>query len=487
MKRIALILALSLFTVSVVPAVNAQEYAVDLSYMSMYVWRGAVFAEDGVFQPSFTGAMGNLSVNLWGNMDLTDENGAAFMAAGDNFSVTVTAVNSLGNVTPNYGQETSAETVLLTPTLVAAGAANNPAIDSTIGFDGFVAGVDSGIDFHWDEVGIITLTPSVGDGDYLGAGDVTGTVSANVGRFYPDHFITSTTPGSFANTCTTATAFTYLGESFDYLTNPTTTATAQSAVNTTTQNYTGVWAKLSTAGVSLTYPVADNSQLDEGGINPLAVNSTPGTLSRVDNSDGSLTFTLGGGSADSFAYMRDAGQVAPFTAGLNIQLTAVSDGEASANDLATPKIITPAGNQIRFGRGDAQDVYGTQSQVGNSLLMPVRSWYFNATGGWTLNTDDSCTTYSYTKTDTSITATAAPASPLTLVSGIGDLTLTLTGAGNPGGTSVVDTTWPSWLQYDFDGADQLSDGNLYDDNATGTATFGIFRGDDRYLYWREAP
>ncbi len=415
----------------------------------------------------------------------TDENGAAFMAAGDTFSVTVTAVNALGNSTPNYGQESIPESVVLTPALVAAGAANNPAIAFTSGFDGFITGIDTGIDFHWDEVGIITLTPSVADGDYLGGGDVTGTASANVGRFYPDHFVTSTTDGSFANTCTSGTAFTYLGEGFDYLSNPTVTAMATSAVNTTTANYTGTWAKLTIGGISLSYPTADNSQLDENGVLAIGITTTAGTLARVDNNNGSLTFTLGGASADDFTYERNVGQVAPFTSDLTISLSAVSDGEASAND--TPRNISPVGNLQRFGRAYAQDVHGTMSQVGDSLLMPITSWFFNVNSGWTLNADDSCSSYNYTKTDINITATAAPTSPVTLTNGAGNLTLTLTGAGNPGGSSILNTVWPDWLQYDYDTIDQLLDGNLYDDNPSATATFGIFRGDDRYLYWRESP
>ncbi len=423
----------------------------------------------------------------------TDENGAMFTAAGSNFPVTVTAVNSLSNATPNYGQESTPESVLLTPTLVAAGAANNPPIGFTTGFDGFVAGVDTGTDFHWDEVGIITLTPSVGDGDYLGAGDVNGTVSANVGRFYPDHFATNIdSDGSFANICVTAIAFTYLGESFGYLTDPTVTVSAMSAhahmPDLPLANYTGVWAKLGVGGVGLTYPAADNSQLDENGVLTIGVISTVGTLGRVDNADGTLTFTLGSAGADSFVYVRDAGQVAPFTSDLTIALTVVDDGEATAND--TPRNITLVGNQQRFGRGYAQDVYGTMSQVDDSLIVPIGSWYFNASGGWTQNTDDTCSIYNYAKVDTNIAATAAPASPVTLASGVGDLTLTLTDGGSPGGNSVVTTVWPAWLQYDYDGDDQptpLGDGNFYDDNPSATATFGIFRGDDRYLYWREAP
>lgn len=422
-----------------------------------------------------------------------DETGAAFMAAGDRFSVTVTAVNSVGNATPNYGQEGTPESVWLTPTLVAAGAGNNPDVEvpADNGFDGlFVNGVATGTDFHWDEVGIIALTPSVKDADYLGAGDVSGTASGNVGRFYPAHFVTAIDNGSFANTCTTAMPFTYLGEGFGYLSNPSLDATAMSAVNTVTANYTGAWARLGSAGVSLNYPVADNSQLDENGLAPITVTSTAGSLARADNGNGSLTFSLGGAGADSFAYVRDAGQVMPFTSDLTITLTAVDDGEASAADLSPPKAITPIGNLQRFGRGFAQDVHGTMSQTGDSLSMPIGSWFFDAGGVWSLNTSDSCSSYAYTKTDAGVTTTipVASASPLILTGGVGSLTLSISAdAGSPGGTSVVNTVWPSWLQYDFDGVDQLLDGNLYDDDSSATATFGIFRGDDRYRYWREAP
>ena len=75
MKRLILLSALTLMVSLFATASFAQDYSVDLSYMSKYVWRGAVFAEDAVFQPSLSAGMGNVSVNLWGNMDLTDENG----------------------------------------------------------------------------------------------------------------------------------------------------------------------------------------------------------------------------------------------------------------------------------------------------------------------------------------------------------------------------------------------------------------------------
>lgn len=50
-------------------------FAFDLAFNSKYVWRGQTLTDDPVMQPSFTVAYGNLSLNLWGNVDLGDVNG----------------------------------------------------------------------------------------------------------------------------------------------------------------------------------------------------------------------------------------------------------------------------------------------------------------------------------------------------------------------------------------------------------------------------
>ncbi len=411
--------------------------------------------------------------------------GEKFMAAGEQFSVTVSAVNNDGDTTPNYGQEISPEGIALTPTLIApSGGATGTFSEyiSGAGFDGFVSGIDTG-SYKWTEVGIISLIPRVADGDYLGTGDITGTTSNNIGRFYPSYFMTTKTNGSFANTCTSSTPFTYLGQSFSYLSQPTVTATAKNSAGTTTVNYSNAFAKLTTGGVSLNYPGADNTQTDENGSIALTLNSSEGSLARLDHGDGSLTFTLGAGSPDNFVYDRSAGQVAPFMADLSIQLTAVTDGEASANDLSSPKDIKPAGNLQRFGRSYAQDAYGTLAQTGDSLTLNMGTQYFSGSGNWLYNTDDSCSVFSYsTPTSTEITVSASPSSAVTVNNGIGNLTLSITGdSGDSGGSSQVTTSWDTWLRYDLDS------GGLYDDSPSATATFGIFRGDDRYLDWRETP
>jgi len=63
---------------------NAEEQAaqekpwsveVQTAYLSRYVWRGLNLTDDPVSQSSVTFAWKGLSLNLWGNMDLTDVNG----------------------------------------------------------------------------------------------------------------------------------------------------------------------------------------------------------------------------------------------------------------------------------------------------------------------------------------------------------------------------------------------------------------------------
>ncbi|WP_168798659.1 DUF6701 domain-containing protein [Herbaspirillum sp. ST 5-3] len=122
------------------------------------------------------------------NPAAADANGLVFVRAGEDFSITATAVDTAGNATPNFGKEISPEGVKLTSTLVAPSGGVNG--NFTGAFGTFSSGAASGSTFKWDEVGIINLQPSVLDGDYLGAGnvDTSGTYDKIVGRFIPDHF-----------------------------------------------------------------------------------------------------------------------------------------------------------------------------------------------------------------------------------------------------------------------------------------------------------
>ena len=146
------------------------------------------------------------------NPQAADASGNVFIAAGTPFRATVTALDAEGDVTPNYGRETTAESVRLDVELVAPLGGADPAVSAAIGFAAFSGGVSTAADLVWNEVGIMRVRPGIGDADYLGAGDVTGTVSENIGRFVPDHFTTVLNTPSFATACP-AGGFTYIGES----------------------------------------------------------------------------------------------------------------------------------------------------------------------------------------------------------------------------------------------------------------------------------
>ncbi len=396
------------------------------------------------------------------NPAATDQNGPVFIAAGSPFSVTVTAVDSLGNATPNFGQETTPETVRLDPGLVAAGGVNNPPIVFTAGFGPFVGGVATGSDFSWGEVGIIRLTPAIGDGDYLGAGDVLGTPSGNVGRFIPFDFdVSLDNSPRFATSCG---GFTYLGQAFGYATAPQVTLTARNAAGGTTANYDNAWWKLADFSESYAHngAISSGAALDASG-----AGHTPLVCS---NCAGSVGVSFNG----SLAYTAAQPETRPFDGAVDITFAVTdADGVAYAgNPFTIPAIGFDAGAEQRAGRGYARDAYGTYAQIGDVLPLEVGTQYYDASGRWVDNTDDSCTMFSYTKVDSGIVTTVTPASPVGISAGRGDLSLQL-GAdpGDPGGSASVGLTWPSWLTGD----------------ASATVTFGIFRGDDRFLYWREAP
>lgn len=54
----------------IVPTVD-----LDLTFNSKYVWRGMLLVDDWVAQPSVTAGIGGFSINVWGDFNLTDENG----------------------------------------------------------------------------------------------------------------------------------------------------------------------------------------------------------------------------------------------------------------------------------------------------------------------------------------------------------------------------------------------------------------------------
>jgi len=430
------------------------------------------------------------------NPGASTPSGTIFVAAGTAFRVTVEVRDSEGSRTPNYGNESTPEGLLLTAsTLVAPAAGRNGSNDDGAIGNGSSfaatapAGTFTGAGFSWDEVGAIRLRVSIADADYLAAGDVLGSESGDVGRFTPNDFdVAVDTAPVFATVCASG-GFSYQGQPFVYGTAPVLAVTARSAGATTTQNYAGAWWKLTNASLGdPTYAsdpgapaTLDTSGLPDPSTDPLIVDLGGGT--------GTLSFDAGTG----LRFDRSS-PVAPFDAELSLGIDVIdADGVAYASNpfqvgSATPGngITFSAGKTMRYGRlmlGNAHD-----SEL-VTLAVPLRAEYYGGSG-FVVNTDDGCTSIGTANFGTTARspvglATTPAISNVPLSSGEAGLTLSPPGQEGYADLLVnlsgvdVSTSWGTitgadlpWLQFDWttDGA------GLPDDDPTARATFGIYPG-----------
>jgi MSHA biogenesis protein MshQ len=212
--------------------------------------------------------------------------------------------------------------------------------NTTIPGGSFGNGAATVTNLSYSEVGIITLTPAVADGSYLGAGNVSGTASGHVGRFVPHHFDVAASPA--------CGSFSYAGQPFGA------TVTARNAAGATTLNYAGGFAR----PVTLSETVA------------LGVGAFSGhAIAAAD-------FGAGVASANP-VYAFTAKPTAPQTLGVR---ATDSDGISSAGHA---EATTP----LRSGRLRLSNAFGSEK---STLQMPVQAQYWSGQA-WLLNAADNCT------------------------------------------------------------------------------------------------
>ncbi|MBS0614349.1 MAG: hypothetical protein JSS24_14335, partial [Proteobacteria bacterium] len=420
--------------------------------------------------------------------------GTVFIAAGRPFTATVTAMESGGSATPNFGKESPAESVKFDASLVLPTSGNAPSVSGSLG--AFSGGAATGTAFSWPEVGIIKLIPRIADGDYLGSGDFIGTASGNVGRFIPDNFSVSLNTPAFGTGCG-AGGFTYVGQPFTYTVAPVITATARSASGGTTLNYSGALMRLSNASLTgraytptPAAPALDVSGLPAPSADPVI----------ADQGSGVATLTFGSGSGLKFTRGSAA---APFNANIALSINVIDlDGVAASNPVSfgggTGMAFSVSPNQ-RYGR------LAMRNAVGSELLdLPVpltTQYYLNGSAGFVTNTDDVCTTapvltFSNYQSNLSVGETCVRDSGSPGVSGVGcstivaggyqapvsagvfNLKLAAPGAGNSGSLSVTATA-PVWLQYLWNASSGVNS------NPSAQASFGVFPGPASRIYQRE--
>ncbi len=441
------------------------------------------------------------------------QNSSVFKIAGEDFTAEVSAVlwqsaddtngdglpDSNANLYDNslatlFGQELIPPVLAFNHTLKSPSGPNSGNLQAT--FSAAYNGGKTLGTLNWSEVGIIDISVSLPD--YLGDGLYNAaTTTRDVGRFRPAGFRLGTIDnGVFEHACG---SFTYTGQGFGFLNNPSFVVESINALPspTVTQNYTGLWAKLDAAtSFNLTAPATAIIGTDG---NPLSIEPTAApSVSMTDNGNGSFavsfnntTFCYGEGSPCA---KQENTVLAPFDSDISITLQSITDGELSTGFGQT---FTPLATSIRYGRLAMDNIFGSEL---TSLTMPMYTEYFDGSN-FLLNSDDFCTLIldadlAQDNPEGLVSTVSVINSPPALSTGGGILNVQLTapGAGNTGPITLTpdlsdltlpnhiippDPIAPSWLQHDWD-ADAAGL-----ENPSATATFGIFKGNSRQIYYRQ--
>lgn len=440
-----------------------------------------------------------------------------FAKAGNSFTVNVQPQTSQGMVTPNYGNETAAQGILLTSSALVAptsgrnGSNNNGAIGNGSTFTKVTSSAGpfaqapyfTGSTFSFDEVGCINLTASVLSGNYLGAGNVSNSVV--VGRFTPDHFDAAGNVPLLTTGCSTgAGSFTYLDQPFLYGTSPVLTLTARALGGTTTQNYKGSFWRLANTALGNTYNKQYYSVNGTDVIPSLVFSAVNAAPAFVDGGNGVGTFTFSDGGG--FKIQRQNGVfISPFTAEIQLRIATIIDSDGvfctnGCNAKAFNFGATTAGAGIGFtGIGGGKQFYHGRmvliDTIGSELLtliMPMQTQYYTSGGnGFTLNTLDSCTTFQGGVSSLILTPSSGITTTPSLSSNTfqqGNINISLT-APNASGYVDIEANLTSnganlpGLQFNWPYAGS-TDGAFTAD-PRGRGTFGIFRGNDRIIYSKE--
>ena len=451
------------------------------------------------------------------NPDVTDAN--VFRSAGDAFGVEVLALNALGERTPNFGREQPAEGVTLTVEQAAGFSLPNLAVlEGELGSFGEscvepLGGMACG-EFSWPEVGTFALRPSLSSGAYLGTENVAGPVVPYVGRFIPAWFEITIDPGRFSSepvssdrtSCSGERSWVYTGEPFGWDMPPELILTPKNRNGVTTENYAGTaFQRLGIEDlVFAEFPVEDESATGVDGT-PMEADAilAPAILSPAVGGDLIYRFA----SDDEFWYPKTRNaRVDAYGPQLAFSLDGLADADGvtvrnPAEDL--PQAFTPEAEfEIRYGRIVLDNAYGPENL---DLVIPLRAEVF-ASGGFRIHEDENCWFYdlpentsvdfdgsAFATGQTGVVEVAEAELALEdgrpVISGAADYRLKLS-APSPSGTEspsasgirVELDTGNDWLKdfWDADNPDSLVSPYAW-------ATFGVYRGNDRIIYWREVP
>ena len=403
--------------------------------------------------------------------------------AGAPFEVSVEVRDAESDVTPNYGRESTPESIRVSSIELVApvGGIHGSADDGTlINGDSLALGATAGVfestTVAFDEFGIIRMQAQIGDGDYLGSGQTLGTPTGNIGRFGVRDF--ELTGATLTPSCG---LFTYmsepqLGVEFNLR--------ARNDLGDTLLNYDG--SLVANTALADVQAVAEN---DDSGIN---------LGPRLAGLNGSWQTGVYAVATTAAEFSRGATLDGPFerlALGLDVQdpldSRLLSNADLNATSVGD---CVAAGNCTAASIGETEVYYGrllappAQGPETTNLALDLVAQIWDG-AGFVTHVADSCSRYevaqislqSFTSNlQAGETLPIGPVLSTPLLSGRADLSapplLSAPGIGNDGSAEVRYSV-ADWLRFDWLGVGEA--------DPVATATFGRYRGHDRIVSWRE--
>ena len=421
--------------------------------------------------------------------------GTTVHKAGRPFTITATAYNgeSTPAITTNYaGTPTASITTHLIPTSCLNGTActlNGGTFTDGTASDGIVSSVTA----SYAEVGAFNMQltdtsfADVDAADSSTAERYISSVAVAAGRFVPNHFVLAS--GSRTPACTTG------GAVLSYMSQPFTlaaTLVAENFAGGKTENYhpssggyapaVVIWqAENANSGTNLTARLVNVGAAVAWSNGSYVINSTTATFNRAAAPDGPYdSLQLGTQISDPDG---------PVISGRN--MNAATSGACTTTTCTARTVGAPS--SVRFGRLKLANAYGSELL---NLQIPIQTQYWSG-ASFVTNTADSCTTL----VAGNVKLEAAPAGVAATVggvfsSGVGSLTLskpsTATSSNirvcvdlgaDPVGGTVCSATASANLPY-LQGL--WSPGTSYNNDPEARATFGVYKGNNNFIYQREA-
>jgi MSHA biogenesis protein MshQ len=394
--------------------------------------------------------------------------GPGFIAAGDPFQLDVSAVNALGAITPNYGNETTApETVA-----VEFGQLVHPAggVDGTFTqgatFTKITNGMFNSSGFSWNEAGSFSVLARVADNDYLGTGSgaAFSSVPYIVGRFYPKHYTLASS--TLENSCA---AFTYMGQPAIKLAYE---LQARNFAGEITQNYGPAYGVLAVPSVVLEN--ADNGTSLSSRINVPASSWVAGEY-KLMHTD--LSFSKQALPDGPYSSLKAGIQITDDLDGRSLEVKDMDPTSAGACGSSCVAAALSGTLDMRYGRFALLNASGPEDE---DLPIVLQSQYWNGSR-FERNLDDSCSLFAAANLNVTGITTLKGGTSGTMVTGQNPFSgIFIPAPGVPGNATMQYQIPPAlnYLQFPWNGGTVLT-------NPAAEAQFGRYQGNKRQIFWQE--